>query len=182
MNFDILREDGSYDEEELEEEASKKENITPKPVPASGGTSSNNETPAVDNSDNFQNSNGQPPIGNISNPSSPNLTVYGSNFHLNARIYNINRKQQITFRHNGQLIPSSNYNFTSSLLTKQLELNPGLNTILISAINNYGQDQDETIIIYNRKISGKPPVVDITNPATKISSTTNGYKTIKSYV
>lgn len=183
MNFDILREDGSYNEEELDEEATEKENSTPKnPIPATGGTSNNGETPELDNSDNFQNSNGQPPIVNISNPSSSNLTVYGSNFHLNARVYNVNRKQQITFRHNGQTISSANYNFTSSLLTKQLELNPGLNTILISAVNNYGQDQDETIIIYNRKITGKPPVVDITNPATKISSTTNGNKTIKSYV
>ena len=61
-------------------------------------------------------------------------------------------------------------------------MQPGANVFEINAVNDYGFDQDETIIIYKRRIAGSPPVVDITHPFNPITDTQNQYQNITSFV
>ena len=51
----------------------------------------------------------------------------------------------------------------------------------INAVNDYGFDQDETIIIYKRRITGSPPVVDITHPFNPITETQLQIQNITSF-
>ena len=110
---------------------------------------------------------GQPPLVNITYPVGSNSEVNVSNFFLNARLYNIKNKDQITFIFNGNLLSNFEYSFNSSTakLTKQLSLNSGINSIQISAKNSYGEDQDQKIIIYNPNIISPPPNVTIISPS-----------------
>ena len=151
MNFDLFNGNyGAYSEPE---------NDRPKPTTSTGTTIPQND-------ETYNEPTGQPPVVNITYPVGSNSEVNVKNFFLNARLYNIKNKDQITFIFNGNLLSNFEYSFNSSTakLTKQLSLNSGINAIQITAKNSFGEDQDQKIIIYNPNIVSPPPNVIITSP------------------
>ena len=64
-------------------------------------------------------------------------------------------KSQITLNHNGIIINRNDFQFdrTQRRLLYNVELQPGANVFEINAVNDYGFDQDETIIIYKRRMT-----------------------------
>ena len=184
INFDIFRNRGrsqSYIEENVEEEAIKP--TTPTTPTTSTNTGTGN--PTNQNTDEITySSTGAPPTVNITNPAHHNMEVHGSLFHLQARIYHVNTKSQITLNHNGVIISRNDFQFdrTQRRLLFNVELQPGANVFEINAVNDYGFDQDETIIIYKRRITGSPPVVDITHPFNPITETQLQIQNITSFV
>ncbi len=184
INFDIFRNRGrsqSYIEENVEEEAIKP--TTPTRPTTSTNTGTGN--PTNQNTDEITySSTGAPPTVNITNPAHHNMEVHGSLFHLQARIYHVNTKSQITLNHNGVIINRNDFQFdrTQRRLLFNVELQPGANVFEINAVNDYGFDQDETIIIYKRRITGSPPVVDITHPFNPITETQLQIQNITSFV
>ena len=183
LNFDLRNKHSGesnyyYDEDDTDDEP-----ISPTINPTTSTSVSNTNNP-ITTDDVHYNSNGLPPIVNITNPSHTNMKVHGSLFYLKARAYNVNSKSQIVINNNGDVVSTSDYSFdkNSSLIFYKLELSPGQNVIEISATNNYGFDQDETIIIYARKILGSPPVVDITNPLNYQTQTQHKNVPIKAYI
>ena len=96
----------------------------------------------------------------------------------------MNTKSQITLNHNGVIINRNDFQFdrTQRRLLFNVELQPGANVFEINAVNDYGFDQDETIIIYKRRITGSPPVVDITHPFNPITETQLQIQNITSFV
>ena len=182
INFDIFRNRGirqSYIEENVEEETIEPTTPTTPTTSTGTGNTSNQNTDEISYS-----STGAPPTVNITNPSHYNLEVHGSLFHLQARIYHVETKPQITLTHNGIIISRNNFQFDRAQrrLLYNVELQPGANVFKIKAVNDHGFDQDETIIIYKRRIIGSPPVVDITHPFSSLTETQDQQQNITSFV
>ena len=104
-----------------------------------------------------------PPTVKITVPnSSPHISSspYSA---IHASILNIEDRSQITFKINGERV----YNFSFSgeyFSANNIPLNNGNNIFQISASNNYGYSNDETIIFYSSNIP--KPMVEITTPFT----------------
>ena len=80
------------------------------------------------------------------------------------------------------LIAENLPDFNHNHIMKSILLSNNILMFEINAVNDYGFDQDETIIIYKRRIAGSPPVVDITHPFNPITETQNQYQNITSFV
>ncbi|WP_199223425.1 carbohydrate-binding protein, partial [Brumimicrobium oceani] len=121
-----------------------------------------------------------PPVVNIVIPSASPFTTNQQNENLVAKVEFVNNKQNIEVSINGT--QTNNFSFDNSTGRVQFNvgLNPGINTIRISANNAYGNDFDETQIIYHRS-DGEPklpPTVDIVTPAASPFATTEPYENI----
>ncbi|MCB0644513.1 MAG: hypothetical protein KDC44_22870, partial [Phaeodactylibacter sp.] len=103
----------------------------------------------------------------ITRPSSSSATVGQATYLLKAQIQHVDNKNNISFTINNQAIHDFAFNAGSGALSKTLNLNPGTNTIRISATNAGGTASDQVTIQYNKPVTQqpKPPVVDITKPA-----------------
>ena len=101
-----------------------------------------------------------PTISTIS-PSSLNSSVNNEAFTFSANIGNVTQSQGVTVTLNGQAV--TNYNFTSATgrVSGTLNLNPGSNTIVITATNPCGT-VSETISV--NFLNCKPPVLNISSP------------------
>ncbi len=185
INFDILRNRGGHQSNIEEDVVQEEETVNCNSCPSSTNTNTGTVNTINQNTDDISYSNsGTPPTVNIVNPSHQNLEVHGSLFHLQARIYHVNNKSQITLNHNGVFINRDDYQYDGNQrrLMYNVELHPGANVFEINAVNNYGSDQDETIIIYKRRITGSPPVIDITHPFNSRTETQNQDQNITSFV
>jgi large repetitive protein len=90
---------------------------------------------------------------------------------VRADIRNLNNRNQITFRVNGQFNNNFNYNPNSGVFQSQVLLNPGQNFIEITASNNCGSVTDNRIIVFQQTFTPNnpqpqmpPPIVSISNP------------------
>lgn len=111
---------------------------------------------------------GYPPVVEIVTPSqTPYTTTLATEF-VEAKIQHITTKSQVDVKING--VSTSNFSYNTA--TKRVQLNAallsGTNTIAISARNPYGNDMDQTQIIYRRGNNdvGTPPQVMILSPNT----------------
>ncbi|HZH86130.1 MAG TPA: hypothetical protein VFD77_02355 [Brumimicrobium sp.] len=125
---------------------------------------------------------GYPPTVKITTPSTNPYTTTKSIESVVAKIENINTTQQLEVKINGV----STTNFTYNNATKRVQFNAnlsvGTNTIVVNAINPYGNGTDKTQIILRRGGSdtgdtGVPPKVKIlapnVNPFNTDQATTN---------
>jgi len=92
---------------------------------------------------------------------------------VRADIRNVNNRNQITVRVNGQFNNNFTYNSNSGVFQCQLILNQGQNLIEISASNNCGSVSDSRIIVFQQQfVPNTPqpqmpaPIVSISNPFT----------------
>lgn len=126
------------------------------------------------------NGSNNPPVVSILTPSADPYTTSQQNEIIVAKVDNIVSKQNIEVRLNG--IQTTNFTFNTSSGDVQFTagLNLGVNTIRISANNPYGNDFDETQIIYRRGVAstGTPPVVNILTPSTSPYTTAQPYENI----
>lgn len=116
----------------------------------------------------------QKPVVNFTNPAVSGSTVNQPNFNIRADVNFVFGKDDIQFRQNGNLITNFTYNASTDRLESNVVLNPGQNVFEIIGTNQYGSDQESTIIIYNRQeqpqVVEQLPIVNFTNPA--VSGTT----------
>lgn len=108
---------------------------------------------------------GQPPRVTINN-SCP-VTVRDNLFTLNARIDNVTSRSGVTLTVNGQPINSFTYNGNTGQFQASLVLQPGTNTYVIRASNQYGEDSEQCVVLYDVPVDNNlppPPTVNITNP------------------
>ena len=93
------------------------------------------------------------------------MIVHNSEFHMNAKVYYVSSKNQITVKHNGFSLSDFTYDVNSKLLSANLSLAPGKNYIEVVATNSIGTDRDDREIIYEMPIPTElPPVVVINQP------------------
>lgn len=90
---------------------------------------------------------------------------------VRADIRNLNNRNQITVRVNGQFNNNFTFNVNSGVFQCQLMLNPGQNLIEITASNNCGSVSDNRIIVFQQQFTPNnpqpqmpPPIVSISNP------------------
>ena len=108
-----------------------------------------------------------PPIVTISNPGQSPYTVTNNVFNVSSSVFNVNGKQDITFKVNNQVKTNFNFNNTSKVLTSTIYLNPGFNIISVKGVNSAGSDIKTATIIYEEPETSipHPPVVNIINPS-----------------
>ncbi len=124
---------------------------------------------------NFQNCTA--PIISVVDPISPNSTVTSASLALKANILNVPSAQNISVKLNGMGIA---FQYVNSLLTANLSLQPGANTVLISSSNDCGTDVEAINVIYNNctapaiQVSNIPSLVTTTSNTLAISATVTG--------
>ncbi|MCH1613533.1 MAG: hypothetical protein L7S72_09595, partial [Flavobacteriales bacterium] len=121
----------------------------------------------------------EPPTVKITVPNAPPYISSAPYSAIHASILNIEDRSQITFKINGERI--YNFSFNGEYFSaNNIPLNNGNNIFQISASNNYGYANDETIVFYSSPLP--MPMVDITtpytNPYNSLNSTTNLRATI----
>lgn len=106
-----------------------------------------------------------PPTVEITSPSNTPHTVYTNTYNLTANVLNVEQKQNIQFTLNNTNNNNFNFNTQNGVLSAVLNLNPGTNTVVITATNTDGSASDETLIIYQREVKVQQPDVHFTNPS-----------------
>ena len=86
---------------------------------------------------------------------------------LKATIENITSKENITVTLNGRQVSTTTYNSTTKTADISLQLSSGTNTIIISATNNCGSDNESIIINLNDCIA---PVITINGRNSTVSA------------
>ena len=86
---------------------------------------------------------------------------------LKATIDNITSKENITVTLNGRQVSTTTYNSTTKTADISLQLSSGTNTIIISATNNCGSDNESIIINLNDCIA---PVITINGRNSTVSA------------
>jgi hypothetical protein len=115
------------------------------------------------------------PTLTITDPFNSHQSVSTQTIFLQAEIRNINTRNQITLRVNGQFNSNFNYNVHTGQFSSQLLLNPGQNYIEISATNSCGTVSDSRVVVFMPPFNQStpqptpqpqvwPPVVTIENP------------------
>jgi hypothetical protein len=98
------------------------------------------------------------------------IQVSDANYNLQAYVFNVTSRNQITFKVNG-VSKSFNFNTSSSILQSNLNLNPGQNVIAVTATNSCGTDTEVITIQYTPCID---PIIQMILPAGGTASTNNG--------
>ncbi|NRB50328.1 MAG: hypothetical protein HRU41_21800 [Saprospiraceae bacterium] len=111
-------------------------------------------------------------------PRSNNTQTSESNYQVQASINEINSKEQIDFRLNGQ---SRNFQFNPSTgrLSATINLQEGNNTVRIVATNSAGRDEESVNIEFQR---GEQPIVTITRPNTSPFNTDRAQYTLEATI
>ncbi len=100
----------------------------------------------------------QPPIVDITRPSTSNTTVNVPNYDLKAVVRYVNSKSNVKFYFNGSTTNSFSFNASTSQLNAPLTLQEGKNTIRIVGTNEDGTAEDQTVIIYEEPPCPEPTV------------------------
>ena len=103
-----------------------------------------------------------PPTVNINTPDD-NDVVDKNIVTVRATVQNVTRKQDVTFKVNGQTV--SNFSLSGSKINGSARLKEGKNVIIISVKNNDGQDKDQVIVTYKPKVILPKPVVKFITPS-----------------
>jgi large repetitive protein len=126
----------------------------------------------VNNYDNTTTNVNVPPVVDFRNPSVSGTTVNTPNYVIRADIRNVAGSQNVIFRQNGAYNQMFTYNPSTQVFESSVVLQPGQNVFELTGTNNYGSDQEQTIIIYNRELQN-PPVVNFVNPASSPTTVSN---------
>lgn len=105
-----------------------------------------------------------PPEVNFVNPSQNPYTVEEENFNIIASVINVDGKNNITYKVNGQSTTNFSYNTNTKLLESSIQLVEGANVIEVTGTNQAGSDYASTTIIYKKPRSIEPPNVYFTQP------------------
>lgn len=106
-----------------------------------------------------------PPVVTITNPAANPHTVNMPNSNVSATVLNVDNQQQIQVLVNGAAYSAFTYSTSTKVLTMNVSLVPGANTITVTATNTAGTASDATQINYKREEVIQPPFVTFINPA-----------------
>jgi len=127
----------------------------------------------LENVNNYnQANNNLPPTVDFRQPSTSGTTVNSPSYVIRADIRNVPGVNNVIFRQNGNYITAFTYNPSTQQFESTVTLAPGQNIFELTGTNNYGSDQEQTIIIYNRE-QQNPPVVTFINPASSPTTVQN---------
>ena len=105
----------------------------------------------------------EPPVVDISNPSSSNRTVSTPNFQIRGSVLNVSDVSNISFLQNGTSNSNFSYSTSNQNFVSNVVLTPGANIFQLIGTNSAGSDQKTVIITYDEP-SPTPPIVTINNP------------------
>ncbi len=112
-----------------------------------------------------------PPTVDITQPAN-NTTTDTKTAVVKAKVLNVNSKNDIRLTFNGSNTSNFSYNTSSKILTANVSLKEGTNTIVVKATTADGSDSETVRVKY--VVDKNPPTVDITQPT---NNSTTGSKT-----
>ena len=115
----------------------------------------------------------KPPVVTITTPAQTTYTVSTSSTPITATLLNVASAQQITVLVNDKQVNNFSFNNTTKVLTFNMTLNEGENTLLIKANNDAGSDFDDRVIIYDKEEIIPAPEVRFINPSSPGKTVTN---------
>jgi large repetitive protein len=103
------------------------------------------------------------PVVKITRPSNDPHVTKEDRYLVEAEVFNVNDKIDISFMVNGSRLRS--FNFENNKVSGTVSLREGSNNITITGKNNRGEASDEVTIRYEKEeeVSVEPPVVKITS-------------------
>lgn len=107
-----------------------------------------------------------PPIVNFTNPSRSPLRTTQRSISIRAKTEYINSAENITFMQNGVEHNTFIFDPKNNAFESKVNLSLGQNIFKITGVNSDGSDDDQTIVIYERKAPQEayPPTVNIIDP------------------
>ena len=119
-----------------------------------------------------------PPTVDITKPAN-NATTDTKTAVVKAKVLNVNSKNDIRFTFNGSNTSNFSYSTFSKILTANVNLKEGTNTIVIKATTTDGSDSETVRVKY--VVDKNPPTVDVTQP-TNNSTTDSKMATVKAKI
>lgn len=141
-------------------------NNNPLPTnPVVGGGGGNNNPGNTGNTGTVNNYSPQPDVRFLN----PSYTPYNSQqeaLQVSAKVEHTSSPGNVSIRFNGYSVNNFNYNSATEVVTFNVNLIPGNNTIEVKATNNVGSDSESMTVVYSNpnNYSSAPPVVTITYP------------------
>jgi hypothetical protein len=120
------------------------------------------------------------PIVQYSTPAVSPEEVTSPSFNVSASIQNISGANQLSITFNGSNVSQFNYNPAAKSVDFNVTLLTGYNSVTISASNVAGTDSKSTVIDY--KPVGRPPRIEIFNPATSPFTSASSNMIVSGYV
>ncbi len=110
--------------------------------------------------------NGPLPEVDITRPQQYHSTTEQPTASVRAQVKNVERKSDIKLFHNGRSSNSFRFQKNSGRVETRIDLQEGENSIKIEVRNANGTDDDEVMIVYQKKViyTPKPPTVTIHKP------------------
>ena len=156
------------------------ERPTPNPNVPIGNNNPSNNGEVGDYSTPTESTPGNKPLVNITRPANNGGKVYTSNYNVKAKVYYVDGKSNIVFKHNGITINNFTYNSSTKLLNANITLLPGVNTFVITATNLDGSDTDSKTINLDKVC--KKPTITFTKPVNNGKVLTVSTTTIKATI
>lgn len=119
-----------------------------------------------------------PPVISMLNPTTSGTTVSSPTFTLSAIVSNA-VSQGISITQNNRSISNFGYNAANGTLQSSLTLLSGLNTFIITATNNCGNDSETITVNYQNCVA---PLIALISPSSSGLSVTSAAYTFKSTV
>ncbi len=91
-----------------------------------------------------------PPVVKITAPVRNPMSTTASAYVIQARVENVESKNQIIFNLNGQSLTKFSYNMNTKMLKATINLSNGNNVVTITATNKVGVDSKNTTIIHRK--------------------------------
>jgi hypothetical protein len=111
------------------------------------------------------------PIISITNPTGTNYTATSNAISLSANVQNMTNAQGVSLTVNGVPVSNIQFNLSSGLLTANIPLSAGNNSIVLSANGSCGTDSKTIDVAFNPCIA---PIVSILTPANNNSTVSSG--------
>lgn len=123
-----------------------------------------------------------PPTIVYTNPNQSNQEVSAAGFMLEAKVTNVDSKNQVSLKVNGQAVATNSFNFdlNTKVLTYGMSLMEGNNVFFIQASNQGGSVDKSTNIRYKRPVEPcNAPKFAFVNPSTNGTKTTSSTLVLK---
>ena len=131
-------------------------------IPTGNNNSSSNGDVGDYSTPSTESSLGNKPLVNITIPASNGGKVYTANYNIKAKVYYVDGKNDILFKHNGIVVNNFTYNTSTNILNANVVLLPGANTFAITGTNLEGSDTDSKTINLDKIC--KNPTITFTKP------------------
>lgn len=126
---------------------------------------------------------GYPPVVTISVPNTSPFTTTQPLQVINAKVLNVNTKNQIQVSVNGTSTNAFVFDALTKRVSMTISLNSGMNIVSITGTNTAGTDTKTTRIVYNKVIvSNPPPKVKFIVPNTNPFITESNYQSVTARV